>query len=138
MLPPREPEAYLAKARQNLAAAELLMSAGHQDACCSRAYYAAFQAAVAALWVEGIHPAREADRTLSHTAVRGEWSGRLVYRRKLYPAELRVMLDWLYERRLQADYRTGHVPERIARGAVLRARQLVTAVAQRIQPQGQP
>jgi uncharacterized protein (UPF0332 family) len=134
----REPGAYLAKARQNLAAAELALRSGHYDACCSRTYYAAFQAALAALWVEGIRPVREADRTLSHAAVKGEWAGRLVYRRKLYPAELRVMLERLYEWRLKADYGTEHVPERTARGAVLRARQLVTSVEQKLQPPGEP
>ena len=124
--------AYLAKAQQNLVVAELASQAGHYDACCSRAYYAAFQAAVTALWVEGIRPPREVDRTLSHKAVQSEWSGRLVYRRKLYPAELRSTLQWLYHRRLEADYNAEPVTERAARGATLRARQVVTAVAQRL------
>lgn len=132
-MPNPEPESYLAKAQQNLAAAELLLPAGHYDASCSRAYYAAFQAAVAAPWLEGVRPARTADYTLSHTAVQNEWSGRLVYRRKLYPAELRSVLQLLYRRRLDADYRTEPVAERAARGAVLRARQLVTAVEQKLQ-----
>jgi uncharacterized protein (UPF0332 family) len=135
MLDP-EPAAYLAKAHQNLAVADLALQAGHYNACSSRAYYAAFQAAVAARWVEGIRPPRESDRTLSHTAVQGEWSGRLVYRRKLYAAELRSTLQWLYLRRLAADYDAHSVAERAARSAALRARQLVTAVAQQLQVKG--
>src|SRR6266542_3370981 len=126
-MPDPEPPAYLAKAHQNLAVADLSLAAGHYDACCSRAYYAAFQAAVAALWTEGIRPPREYDRTLSHKAVQSEWSGRLVYRRKLYPAELRATLQWLYHRRLEGDYNADPVTERAARSATFRARQLVTA-----------
>jgi uncharacterized protein (UPF0332 family) len=129
-MPDLETAAYLSKAHQNLAVADLALQAGHYDACCSRAYYAAFQAAVSALWSEGIRPPRESDRTLSHKAVQSEWSGRLVYRRKLYAAELRSTLQWLYHRRLEADYNAEPVTERDARGAALRARQFVTAVAQ--------
>jgi len=135
-MPDREPEAYLLKAHQNLTVADLTLQAGHYDACCSRAYYAAFQAAVAALWAEGIHPPRELDRTLSHKAVQGEWAGRLVYRRKVYPAELRTVLNWLYHLRLEADYAAEPVREREARSATLRARQLVAAVDQRLRSSG--
>jgi len=135
-MPDPEAAAYLVKAHQNLAVADLALQAGHYDASCSRAYYAAFQAAVAALWAEGIRPPRESDRSLSHKAVQSEWSGRLVYRRKLYAAELRSNLQWLYHRRLEADYNTEPVTERAARGAALRARQLVSAVAQNLHMSG--
>jgi hypothetical protein len=80
---------YLSKARQNQAVAEAARDARQCDAAANRAHYAAFQAAVAALWFEGIRPRPEQSGTLSHAGVMGEWSGRLVYRRKLYPPELR-------------------------------------------------
>jgi uncharacterized protein (UPF0332 family) len=136
-MPDPEPAAYLLKAHQNLTVADLTLQAGHYDACCSRAYYAAFQAAVAALWAEGIRPPRESDRTLSHKAVQGEWAGRLVYQRKLYAAELRSVLNLLYDLRLDADYAAAPVREREARGATLRARQLVAAVDQRLRSSGE-
>ena len=131
-----EAVAYLLKAHQNRAVADLALQAGHFDACCSRAYYAAFQAAISALWAEGIRPPRETDRTLSHKAVQSEWAGRLVYRRKLYAAELRSVLNWLYDRRIEGDYAPEPVREREARGATLRARQLVTAVDGRLRGTG--
>lgn len=131
-MPDPEPAAYLTKAQQNLAAAELALQATLYDACANRAYYAAFQAAVAALWAEGIRPPRESDHTLSHTPVQNEWSGRLLYRRKLYPAELRGTLQRLHLVRTTADYRPNPVPERRARRAVLEARQVVAAVAARV------
>ena len=132
-MPDPEPVAYLTKAHQNLAVADLALESGHYDACSSRAYYAAFQAAVAALWTEGIRPPREQNRTLSHKAVQAERSGRLIHRRKLYPPELRRSLQLLYEVRLDADYQTEPVSERVARRAVLRARQLVTTVMRRLE-----
>jgi uncharacterized protein (UPF0332 family) len=130
-----EPAAYLAKAEQNLAAADAALGSGHYDVCGSRAYYAAFQAAVAALWAEGIRPLHERDRTLSHKGVHSEWSGRLIYRRKQYPADLRGTLQWLYDVRIDADYHAEPVTERVARRAALRARQLVAAVAAHLEAQ---
>ena len=131
-MPDPTPAAYLAKAQQSLAAAELALQAHLFDASANRAYYAAFQAALAALWVEGIRPPRESDHTLSHTRVQNEWSGRLLYRRKLYPAEFRDTLRRLYLVRTVADYRPAPVAERRARRAVLEARQMVAAVAARL------
>jgi uncharacterized protein (UPF0332 family) len=131
-MPDPAPAAYLAKAQQNLAAAELALQASLYDASGSRAYYAAFQAAVAALWAEGIRPPREQDRTLSHQRVQNEWSGRLVYRRKLYPAALRDILRELRQLRIDADYHVSPITERRARRAVLEARQVVAAVNARL------
>ena len=134
-LPP-VPASYLAKARQNLAAAEAARDAGQFDASASRAYYGAFQAAVAALWVEGIRPRPDLAGTLPHSAVQSEWSGRLVYRRKLYPPELRSTLQVLYLLRITADYRVDQVTEREARSACRISRQFVQMVAAKLEPNG--
>jgi len=132
---PHPPEviAYLEKARENLEVAETSLSTGHVNASANRAYYAAFQAAVAALWVEGIRPPREHTGTLSHSAVQNEWSGRLVYRRKLYPPELRTTLQLLYKLRVQADYWTRRTSQAQARQACRESRRLVEAVEQHLQ-----
>jgi uncharacterized protein (UPF0332 family) len=127
-----EPASYLSKARQNLAVADLARDSGHYDAAANRAYYAAFQAAVAALWVEGIRPPTDGHGTLSHLAVQSEWTGRLVYRRKLYSSDLRSTLPTLYEWRIKADYRVQSVREREARHACEQARRLVASVAARL------
>lgn len=128
----REPLAFLGKAQQNLAVAEAARHNGHYDAAASRTYYAAFQAAVAALWVEGIRPGQDVSGTLSHTAVQSEWSGRLVYRRKLYPPELRTVLQRLYDWRIRADYRADSVTERQARQACDQSRLFVDHVRARL------
>ncbi len=125
-------EAYTQKARQNLAAADTARAAGQYDVAASRAYYAAFLAAVAALWIEGIRPLTERQGTLSHEAVQGEWSGRLVYRRKLYTPEHRATLYSLYKWRIKADYHAERVTAREARQACQQGRQLVQAVLGRL------
>jgi uncharacterized protein (UPF0332 family) len=132
-----EPAAYLRKARQNLAAAVALRDAGQFDASASRAYYAAFQAAVAALWVEGIRARPDQTGTLSHAAVLGEWSGRLVYRRKLYPPELRDTLQVLRKMRLKGDYSVQPSTEREARSACRLSGRLVDSVVARLVPAGE-
>ncbi|MBI3969733.1 MAG: HEPN domain-containing protein [Chloroflexi bacterium] len=123
---------YLAKSRQNLTVADTARAAGHLDAAASRAYYAAFQAAVAALWEEGIRPPRDQAGTLSHAVVQSEWSGRLVYRRKLYPPELRTVLHRLYDLRVRADYQVVSVTDRQARTACNDSRTLVEHVSARL------
>jgi uncharacterized protein (UPF0332 family) len=127
-----EPLAYLAKALQNLAVADVALESRHFDAAASRAYYAAFQAAVAALWVEGIRASHEAAGTLSHTAVQSEWSGRLVYRRKLYPPELRTTLYRLYDWRIRADYHSVSVTARQAQQASRESRLMVEHISARL------
>jgi uncharacterized protein (UPF0332 family) len=123
---------FLAKSRQNLTVADTARAGQHYDAAASRAYYAAFQAAVAALWVEGIRAGRDASGTMSHATVQAEWSGRLIFRRKLYPPELRTVLQRLYDWRIKADYQIGSVTERQARQACDLSRLLVEHVHARL------
>lgn len=83
------------------------------------------------MWVEGFRPDQQMD-SLTHEAAQALWSGRLVYRRKLYPAELRDVLSRLSEIRLRADYGRYYVSERYARQAVEHARAIVAVVAQKL------
>jgi uncharacterized protein (UPF0332 family) len=123
---------FLAKAGSSLAGAESELAASRYDNAANRAYYGAFQAASAALWAEGIRPGEAGEGTLSHQGVRAEWAGRLVYRRKLYGAELRSVLENLWMVRVRADYSHSHVSERQARRSVLLCRQLLAAVQARL------
>jgi uncharacterized protein (UPF0332 family) len=51
--------AFQEKARQNLTVAEWCYRQGHYDACCNRAYYAMYHAAIAVLAREGITPSQQ-------------------------------------------------------------------------------
>ncbi|MGH2369677.1 MAG: hypothetical protein ACRDI2_15945, partial [Chloroflexota bacterium] len=72
--------------------------------------------------------------TLSHTMVQAEWSGRLIYRRKLYPPELRGTLRDLLALRQRADYREADVSPRRARSAAAESERLVSHVVARLMP----
>ena len=125
---------YLDKADEALAGAERELALNAANNAANRAYYAAFLAAVAALWREGIRPRARRGQTLSHRQVRSEWSGRLIYRRKRYPASLRRVLEDLWDWRVQADYDDTSVTRRQAERAVRLSRRLVTAVQDRLRP----
>jgi uncharacterized protein (UPF0332 family) len=51
--------AFKDKARQNLTVAEWCYQQGYYDACCNRAYYAIYHAAIAILAQEGITPSQQ-------------------------------------------------------------------------------
>jgi uncharacterized protein (UPF0332 family) len=125
---------FLRKAQENLADAQAALEANRRNACARSSYYAAFHAAVAALWVEGVGPTPGVDGTLSHKMVQVEWAGRLIYRRKLYPPELRATLGDLMKVRVQADYRREDVTAREARRAVAASERLVRHVEARLVP----
>ena len=115
-------EAYLRKARENLASAEADLSAGRLNSAASRAYYAAFQAAVAALIEQGISPRGE---SWDHKFVINEFSGKLIRRRKVVSGRLTRTLDVLLQRRLRADYRPAALGRREASDSSRKATEFV-------------
>ena len=80
---------YAAKARESLASAEADFAASRYNSCARGAYYALFQAAIAALLLAG-EPLRE---RWSHQYVQSRFSGVLIGQRKLYPSALREALS---------------------------------------------
>ena len=79
---------FMDKARENLATAEICFENKLYNASANRAYYAAFQAAVSALADSGIKKEK-----LDHKWVQAEFSGRLITRRKTYPAKVKAYLN---------------------------------------------
>lgn len=122
-----EGAAFLAKAEESLASAEADLAAGRNNSCANRAYYACFQAAVAALIGVGMGPSPR-DGQWRHDAVKAQFAEQCINRRKLYPSELRDTFERLLRLRQIADYRPDPVPAvQIAR-AVRRARVFVETV----------
>ncbi len=121
-----EAKRYLAKANESLASARADVRARRYNSAANRGYYAAFQAAVAALIQAGIRPEND---DWSHRFVMSQFSGRLIRRRKLLPSALRSTLGELFDRRVTADYSAENVSAGDARGAVKRAGRLVEAVS---------
>jgi uncharacterized protein (UPF0332 family) len=97
------PDIFLEKAQASLAGAESEAANARYDNCANRAYYACFQAAVAALLRAGIRSPNPQGHW-SHLFVHGQFVGQLVNRRKLYPSGLRDTLQHTYQLRQAADY----------------------------------
>lgn len=122
-------ERYLRKARESLASAKADARARRYNSAANRAYYAAFQAAVAALI---FYRVRSAGTEWQHRFVAEEFSGKLIRRRKEFGSSLRSALPRLFQLRIKADYELNEVSQLAATSAVDRAGELVDAVANRI------
>ena len=118
---------YLTRAHESLigAESEFLNERYHNSA--NRAYYACFQAAIAALQKAGVQ-ARGGE--WGHDFVQAQFNGMLINRRHLYPTELRTVLARNYTLRVQADYGEDMVSRTEAERALRRARLFVTAVGE--------
>jgi uncharacterized protein (UPF0332 family) len=117
-----EIEAWRAKARENLASAASELANGRYNACANRAYYACFQAAIAALLAAGIRPPRG---EWGHDFVQAQVAGQLIARRKAYPSALRDVLPRAFIVRQTADYKTERVSEVQATRTLRRAAEFV-------------
>ena len=121
----QEAGAYFGKARESLAGAESEYANGRFNNVANRAYYAAFQAAIAALLFESI---RAADEHWSHTFVQSEFAGKLIHRRRRYHSSSQDALARLETLRLQADYRGDTISRTEAGRGLRRSRDFVEAI----------
>ena len=94
---------YLIKAEESLRGVESEFAQGRYNNAANRCYYACFQAAVAALHHAGMTP-RGVRSEWGHAFVQAEFVGRLIHRRRLYPAELPQVLARNLTPRHTADY----------------------------------
>src|SRR5918993_293059 len=118
---------YLAKAYESLLTAESEFANGRYNSCANRSYYACFQAAIAAMLIEGIRPAGQ----WNHQYVQAQFVGVLINKRKRYESELRRVLADNQSLRDKADYRPELVTATQASRALRRTRLFVTAIRQR-------
>ena len=121
---------FLAKAIESLASAEADYAADRYSSCANRCYYACFQAAISALLAAGIR----APQQWGHGFVQAQFSGRLIDRRKRYPATLRSVLGRLMTTRGAADYDPAPVDRSSAERALRAARAFVEAIRQEATP----
>lgn len=119
------------KAEQCLQSAESEYANRRYDSAANRAYYACFQAAIAALMDAGKRSTVEKG-TWSHSLVQAMFAQELVHRRKVYPAELASVLSDISMVRQQADYTPTLTSEIRAKRALDKARWFVTAVRARV------
>jgi uncharacterized protein (UPF0332 family) len=125
-------EIYLQKSLAALAGAEVELAHGLHNNAVNRAYYAAYQAAVAALVADGVEP--EMERFWPHDLVQLQFPLLLIDRRKRYPRKLRSTLKVLFDERLKADYEPDLASAATAAEAVTRARTFVEHVSAALNP----
>lgn len=125
---PGQDDVFIEKALAALAGAESELAAGRYDNVANRCYYACFQAAIAALEAEGMRPSGGAGARWSHQAVRAQFDGVLIGRRKRYPSHLREALSESSFARQTADYTRDRITERDARRVLRRSREFVEAI----------
>jgi uncharacterized protein (UPF0332 family) len=116
-----EAAALLDRAEQSIEAARQLASGGYHDFAASRAYYAAFYAAKAALLEEGLEFSK-------HSAVIAAVHQQYVKAGRLH-SEQGKALNWLFELRGVADYGgIAHVSQDEARQAIEAAAGFLEAI----------
>jgi uncharacterized protein (UPF0332 family) len=120
-------QTFLAKADENLTSATIDFAGGRYNACANRAYYASFQAAIAALMSARIRPTG-ARAVWGHGFVQAQFAGHLVNQRKLFRPELRDTLTRLEALREKADYEASNVTQREAGRTLELAQVFVSAV----------
>ena len=125
---------FLAKAQSNLQAAERDYAHRAFDPCISRAYFAAFQAAIAAL--PALADYRHRGHHWDHGEVAAEFTRRLIRQRKIFGGEIASILDDLKTRRHQADYSTVSISDKIAQRTLDKARKLVELIEATLESTG--
>ncbi len=118
---------FLTKAKRNVQASQLLFDNQMYDESANRAYYAAFQAALAALstlriQVEG----------MSHEATQSKFNEEFVHRRKIYPNHLKSYLSELLGVRNSADYKAKFTSKKAALLQLKKAKEFVAKVEREI------
>ncbi len=101
-------EVFLARAKENIAAAAELFASEKYNASANRAYYAAFHAAISALMHYGHTP------EIDHKPVQALFNRLFIYERKVFPSSLKADLLDLQNVRGEADYRAGIGKKRAA------------------------
>ena len=114
---------FIERAQEGLAAAQICLEKNLFHSATSRAYYAMFwaaQAALAAIWVKRAE--------WSHRNLQSKFATELVKRRKRYPNHFGSHFNETLRLRIEADYRWKGVSRRQATRAVGWAREFVTTI----------
>jgi len=106
-------ENYFIKSKENLQAAQICFDNGLYNASVNRSYYAAYQAAIMALYVAGCKD-KDEKYDNKHKWVQATFNGELIHRRKIYPGYLKEYLVEMHYKRINADYKTTLISRKIA------------------------
>ena len=116
---------YLDKARKNIEAAQLLFDNQLYDDSANRAYYGAFNAALASLSNLGTRT-----EGMSHEAVQARFNNELIHRRKIYPNRFKSYLLDLLSVRIDVDYRLESISKKVASRQINKAKEFIERIEQ--------
>ncbi len=116
-------EEFFSKAEENLKIAQLSFEHDCYNACANRAYFAAFQAAIAALADKGIRSERN-----EHAWVQSEFNLKLIKRQKVYSAKLKAYLLDMQDIRNKADYSDRNISKKIAHKQLSWATEMIGSI----------
>jgi uncharacterized protein (UPF0332 family) len=119
-----DPQVYLMKARNSLRTAQSAYEHGDFDSGASRAYFALFQAEIAAL----IKLTEFRQEQWRHDRVQAEFNQRLIQARKVFPASSRSTNDDLIGRRHTADYTDQLISARTAERCLRKAAEMFITI----------
>ena len=114
-------EIFKNKALKNIKIAEIAFENACFNASANRAYYAAFDAAIAAIYSIGIEP------RIDHNVIQSLLSDYFFNKRKIIPSKYRGDLKKLQENRNIADYHEG-VSKKTAKKQLFLAKELVEII----------
>jgi uncharacterized protein (UPF0332 family) len=120
-------EEFLSKTEENLKIAQISFEHKCYNACANRAYFAAFQAAIAALIHKGIKRGN-----FDHKWVQAEFNEKLIRRQKIYPSRLRSYLLKMQLLRNMADYEHDTVSRKEAAEQFRKAEEIITFIRKEI------
>ena len=119
---------FFDKANANLTVAQMCFDSGFYDACANRAYYAAFQAAIAALADRGIIRDKA-----DHKKVQADFSEKLIKRQKIYPSRVKSYLMDMQGVRNQADYNPVSVSKNLAFQQIRKAGEMISMMGKELE-----
>jgi len=118
---------FLSKAKENLKIARISFEQECYNACANRAYFAAFQAAIAALADKGIQ-----NRKNDHAWVQSEFNRRLIKNRKVYPDKMKTYLLNMQDVRNHADYSVEKIGKKLAGRQLGRADEMIMSIGKEL------
>ena len=118
-------ENFKNKALENIKIAEIAFDNDCFNASANRAYYAAFHAAIAAIYSIGMQP------RIDHKTIQSMFSDYFFNRRKIIPSKYKGYLEDLQDKRNSADYRNG-VSKKVAKEQLVFAKKIVDFIIKEI------
>lgn len=118
---------FFTKAEENVLAAEALYSMGLYNAAANRAYYSAYQAAIALLSSQGI-----THKENPHSWVQAQIAAELIHRRKVLPSSLANTLREIQYVRNIADYSTSSVSKTAVERQIKKSNEFCRMIQERL------